>query len=137
MLRHWVVPKNHGQLFTVILLQIAQGRPKDEARRAFEVAKFFQGHRSFGIAAKVRRLRAGLRRYGNLKAGLRFPSLKKENADDDRRDENRENDPDGESAVRFLHRRETGNVDAVAAYFQPRLRSCSAGFLRHAPARVE
>src|SRR2546423_13575193 len=119
MLRHWVVPENHGQLFTVILLQIAQRRPKDEARHAFEVAKFFQCHPSFRIAANMRRLRACFVRNGNLKARLPFPSLKKENAGNHCDDENRKNDPDSESAVRFFHRRhETRNVDAVAAYFQ-------------------
>ena len=61
VLRHWVLAENDRELLAIILFQIAQRRPKNEAGHAFEVPKFFQGHGSFWIAAHMRRLRARLR----------------------------------------------------------------------------
>jgi len=66
MLRHRVIPENHGQLFAVIVFQIAKGRPENETGHAFEIAEFLQSHRSFEIATHMRRLRARFRSRRHL-----------------------------------------------------------------------
>ena len=66
MVRKRMLPENNGNLVAVIGFQIFQNGPQHEARKTFEIAKFFQRNRRALVPMKVWRFRPGNagRRYG-------------------------------------------------------------------------
>lgn len=90
MFLQWMLPENDNEPFAVVVLQFFQDRPQQRTGQTFEVAELFQLNNRRGVAAKMRRLRAGAtigssgRRSGAvMKEDDTRPQREKDNADDD------------------------------------------------------
>ena len=79
MVRKRMLPESKGNFVAVIGFQIFQDGPQHEARKTFEIAKFFQCNRRASVPVKVWRFRPGNagRRYGQRSMTM----LKKEKTD--------------------------------------------------------